>query len=133
MHPYSLTGVIATPNATLSSHNIIDIDDLYNDNTARPKSPIPGATNSPLIPNPLPLSSEPPAPNSANVIADVLKQITLDAGNQSTQVLDSAKIDKYIQNQAVDLSEQKDGESDKAYAKRLQERNKRVAALNITQ
>ena len=83
--------------------------------------------------NPLLLSSEPLALNSANVIADVLKQMTLDAGNQSTQVLDSAKIDKYMRNQAVDLSEQKDSESDKAYAKRLQEGNERVAALNITQ
>jgi hypothetical protein len=133
MHPHSLTGVAATPNATLSGHDIIDIDDLYNDDTARPKSPIPGATNSPLMPNPLPPSSEPPAPNSANVIADVLKQMTLDAGNQSTQVLDSAKIDEYMRNQAVDLSEQKDGESDEAYAKRLQEGNERVAALNIAQ
>jgi hypothetical protein len=133
IHPHPLTAVTGTPNATLSGRDGIDIDDLYNDGTAPPKSPIPGATNSPLMPNPLPPSSEPPAPNSGNAIADVLKQMTLDAGNQSTQVLDSAKIDEYMRNQAVDLSEQKDGESDEAYAKRLQEGNERVAALNIAQ
>ena len=84
MYPYSLITVIGTPNATLSGHDIIDINDLYNDNTARPKSPILGATNSPLILNPLLLSSEPLALNSANVIANVLKQITLNTSNQST-------------------------------------------------
>ena len=73
--------VIATPNTTLSSYNIIDINNLYNNNTARPKSPILGATNLPLILNPLLLSSKPLALNLVNVIANVLKQITLNTSN----------------------------------------------------
>ena len=73
--------VIATPNAILSSYNIININNLYTNNTARPKSPILGATNSPLILNPLLLSSEPLALNLVNVIANVLKQITLNTSN----------------------------------------------------
>ena len=84
MYPYSLIAVTGTPNTTLSGYNRIDIDDLYNDNIARPKSPILGATNLPLILNPLLLSSKPLALNSGNVIADVLKQITLDTSNQLT-------------------------------------------------
>ena len=73
MYPYSLIAVIATPNTILSSYNIIDINDLYNNNIARPKSPILGATNSPLILNPLLPSSKPLALNLVNVIANVLK------------------------------------------------------------
>ena len=54
--------------------------------------------------NPLLLSSKPLALNLGNRIAKVLKQITLNTINQSTQVLDLAKIDKYIRNQVVNLN-----------------------------
>jgi len=81
MYPYSLIVVIATPNTILSSYNIININNLYNNNIVRPKSPILGATNLPLILNPLLLSSKPLALNLVNVIANVLKQITLNTSN----------------------------------------------------
>ena len=81
MYPYSLIVVTGTPNTTLSGHNNIDINDLYNNNTACSKSPILGATNLPLILNPLLLSSKPLALNLGNRIAKVLKQITLNTSN----------------------------------------------------
>ena len=93
MYPYSLIVVISTPNTIPSSYNIIDINNLYNNNIARPKSPILGATNLPLILNPLLLSSKslalnplllsskPLALNLGDRVANMLKQITLNTSN----------------------------------------------------
>ena len=81
MYPYSLIAVIGTPNTTLSSYNSIDVNDLYNNNIARPKLPILGATNLPLMLNPFLLSSKLLALNLGNRIAKVLKQITLNTSN----------------------------------------------------
>ena len=65
--------VIATPNTTLSSYNIININNPYNNNIVRSKLLILGATNLPLILNYLLLSSKPLALNLVNIIANILK------------------------------------------------------------
>ena len=93
MYPCSLTAVIGTPNTTPSSYNIIDINNLYNNNIVYSKLLILGATNLPLILNPLLLSSKslalnplllsskPLALNLGDRVANMLKQITLNTSN----------------------------------------------------